>query len=197
MKTSLNALFNQQPVLSPSVLNQQGMVIWLLGLSGAGKSTIAGMLKAQLSDKGFFSIILDGDEMRAGLNKDLSFTVEDRLENVRRVAETANMLVGNNVITICSLITPLQEYRDLARERIQGRYFEVFVDCPLAVCEQRDVKGLYKKARENKIKNFTGIGAAFTPSQQSDLVLHTSKFSAEECVSGLYNQIESFIHCQD
>lgn len=177
----------------PPVLNQEGMVIWLLGLSGAGKSTIAGLLKDKLSEKGFFSVILDGDNIRAGLNKDLSFTEEDRLENVRRVAEIANLLSGNKVITICSLITPLQEYRNLAKQIIQEQYFEVFVDCPLRVCEQRDVKGLYKKARENKIKNFTGIGSQFMPSTQSDLVLQTSKCTAEECVNILYQEIYSLI----
>ena len=110
---------NKPPqVENPVVLNQQGMVIWLLGLSGAGKSTIAGLLKDKLGANGFFSIILDGDDVRAGLNKDLSFSVEDRLENVRRVAEMANIMVGNHIITICSLITPLQEYRDLARKLI-------------------------------------------------------------------------------
>jgi len=183
--------------LKPSVLKQKGMVVWLLGLSGAGKSTIAGLLKEKLAEDGFFSIILDGDVMREGINKNLSFSTEDRMENVRRVAEMANMLAQNEVITICSLITPLEEHRELVREIIKSKYFEVFVDCPLSVCEERDVKGLYKKARANQIKNFTGIGSQFTPSAQSDLVLPTSKESAQASVQTLYADILPFIHRAD
>lgn len=180
--------YAQQPVL-----RQNGMVIWLLGLSGAGKSTIAGLLKATLTEHQYFAVILDGDQLRQNLNKDLSFSVTDRMENIRRTAEMASLLVQNQVITICALITPLQEYRDLVKSTVRGKYFEVFVDCPMAVCENRDVKGLYKQARENKISDFTGIGSVFAPALQPDLVLRSAEQSAEDCAAQLFQQVIPYI----
>lgn len=163
-----------------SILKQRGIVVWLLGLSGAGKSTIATLLEKELTSLGYFSVLLDGDNLRSGINKNLTFAGEDRTENIRRAAEIAKILVCNNIITICSFITPLQEHRDLASEIIGEDYFEVFVDCPLEICEERDVKGLYKKARNEGIANFTGISSRFEPSASSHLTLTTACQSPEE-----------------
>jgi adenylylsulfate kinase len=170
-------------------LNQNGFVIWLYGLSGAGKTTISTLLKEKLSLSGYFSIILDGDNLRSGINKDLMFTLDDRLENIRRVAEIAKLLAQNNVITICSLITPLKDYRALAKGILKGQYFEVYIDCPLEVCEKRDVKGLYKLSREKKIKNFTGIDSAFEPSYNSDLVISTVDTTPQQATQTLYDSV--------
>lgn len=176
-------------VLQKSLLNQHGIVVWLMGLSGAGKSTIAGLLEKKLLHNNYFSVLLDGDELRAGINKDLSFTEDDRTENIRRVAEIAGILVRKNIIVICSLITPLRKHRDLAAEIIGKSYYEVFVDCPLLVCEQRDVKGLYQKARNNEITNFTGIGADFEPSETPSLTLHTNHQLPQQSGDTLYSHI--------
>lgn len=162
------------------------MVVWLLGLSGAGKSTIAILLKERLAADGVFSAVLDGDELRAGINQDLSFSTADRTENVRRAAEIAKVLAGNRIVTICSFITPLQEHRDLARTIIGEGYFEVFIKCPLEVCEKRDVKGLYKKARAEGISNFTGVTADFEASFSSDLTIFTDAQTPEESSDLLY-----------
>ena len=181
----------QQPVFSTasSLLQQTGMVVWLMGLSGAGKSTIAGLLKQKLEEDGIFSVLLDGDTLRGGINKNLGFSDSDRLENVRRAAEIANMLAENNVVAICSLITPLHEHQQVVRETIKMPYFEVFVDCPIMVCEQRDVKGLYKKARQNEIKHFTGISASFKAPLHADLRLYTADQEPAQSTESLYVQI--------
>jgi adenylylsulfate kinase len=176
-----------------SVLNQKGIVIWLMGLSGAGKSTIAGLLKEKLTENGVFSIVLDGDTMREGINKNLGFTDTDRLENVRRVAEMAQMLANNHVVAICSLITPLHEHQQMVRNTIKMPYFEVFVDCPVAVCEQRDVKGLYKKARRNEIKDFTGISAPFLSPLHAEMILNTADEEPSESMLLLYKRIMPLI----
>lgn len=169
--------------------SQKGIVIWLLGLSGAGKSTIAALLKEKLAADGYFSVILDGDELRSGVNQDLSFSTTDRAENIRRAAEIARILIGNNIITICSFITPLQDHRELARSVIGDDYFEVFINCPLEICEQRDVKGLYKKARTEGISNFTGVTARFEPSLNSNLTLFTNAQTPQESCELLYTNV--------
>jgi adenylyl-sulfate kinase len=179
-----------ESVLSASPLTyQNGMVIWLMGLSGAGKSTIAQLLKNELADNGIFSIVLDGDTMRETICKDLGFTPEDRLENVRRVAGIAQLLAQNNVVTICSLITPLHNHQQTVRDIVKTNYFEVFVDCPITVCEDRDVKGLYKLARQNKIKRFTGISAAFCPPTNPNLILKTSQANPQQSMLQLYDEV--------
>jgi adenylylsulfate kinase len=185
----MNDLFSTTPPKN-SLLKQRGIVVWLLGLSGAGKSTLATLLEKELTEKGYFSVMLDGDNLRSGINKNLSFNSEDRAENIRRAAEIAKLLVSNNIITICSFITPLQAHRDLAREIIGEDYFEVFVDCPLEVCEQRDVKGLYKKARREGIANFTGISSSFEPSASSELILTTAQQSPQESVEILLEALK-------
>lgn len=180
---------------SPTLLQQKGMVVWLMGLSGAGKSTIAELLKQKLADDGIFSILLDGDALREGINKNLGFDDSDRLENVRRAAEIANMLAENNIVAICSLITPLHEHQQVVRNTIRMPYFEVFVDCPLTVCEKRDVKGLYKKARQNEIKHFTGISAPFKTPLHADLTLCTADQEPTQSTQALYLHIINSIKC--
>ncbi|MFD1629180.1 adenylyl-sulfate kinase [Pseudopedobacter beijingensis] len=184
-KSPISAVFD----LNKPILNQKGIVVWLLGLSGAGKSTISLLLEERLRSNGFFSVLLDGDKLRSGMNQDLSFSRTDRSENIRRTAEVAKILADHNVVVICSLITPLQEHRNIANRILTQDYFEVYVDCPLNICEQRDVKGLYKKARNKEIPNFTGISSAFEPVIKPSLVLSTSVQTPDESTRLLYHAI--------
>jgi len=143
-------------------LKQRGKVIWFTGLSGSGKTTLASMLEKRLFEFNYFCQILDGDNVRSGINKNLMFTEEDRIENIRRIAEVSKLFMNCGIILICSFISPTNKMREMAREIIgEEDFLEVFVNTPLEVCEQRDPKGLYKKARAGEIKNFTGISAPF------------------------------------
>lgn len=173
----------------PLTLIQRGLVIWVFGLSGSGKTTISTLLSEKLKTAGFFSIALDGDVLRTGINKDLGFSESDRSENIRRAAEIAKLMLDNNVITICSFITPLAKQRALAAEIIGEGYFEVFLDCPLNVCKARDVKGLYKKADLNLIQNFTGISAEFEPATNANLVIDTDAEDAVSSMERLFQEI--------
>ncbi len=186
------------PLQGPSknnfpVPDQKGMVIWLFGLSGSGKTTISTLLKEKLQREGFFATTLDGDVLREGINRDLGFSESDRAENIRRAAEIAKLMMLNNIITICSFITPLEQHRKLAGEIIGERYFEVFLDCPLAICKERDVKGLYKDADLKLISNFTGVSARFEPAINANLVIKTNTESAIESVDKLFSKIISYI----
>lgn len=176
-----------------SGLNQKGMVIWLFGLSGSGKTTISTLLKEKLEKEGFFTVTLDGDVLRSGINKDLGFSESDRAENIRRAAEIAKLMLTNNIITICSFITPLKDHRTLAAEIIGEEYFEVYLDCPLAICQERDVKGLYKNAGLNLIKNFTGVSAKFEPAINANLIIETHKESPVESRDKVFAEIISKI----
>lgn len=143
-------------------LKQQGKVIWFTGLSGSGKTTLASELEKKLFELNYFCQILDGDNVRSGINKNLRFTEEDRMENIRRIAEIGKLFMNCGIILICSFISPTDEMRNMAREIIgEEDFLEIFVNTPLEVCEQRDPKGLYKKARAGEISNFTGISAPF------------------------------------
>ncbi|MGB0430930.1 MAG: adenylyl-sulfate kinase, partial [Bacteroidia bacterium] len=143
-------------------LEQRGKVIWLIGLSGSGKSTIAKTIEKKLFQEGFITQLLDGDNLRFGLNGDLTFNANDRVENLRRTAEVAKLFKDAGLVTFCSFITPTEESRQKAKTVIgNDDYIEVYIDCPLEICEQRDVKGLYKKARSGEIPNFTGISSPF------------------------------------
>lgn len=173
-----------------NLLNQKGIVLWLVGLSGSGKSTIAKGLERKLFEKGFYTQLLDGDNLRSGLNNNLNFTDEDRKENLRRTAEVAKLFMNAGVVTIASFITPTSESRNGIKDIIgQNDYAEIFINCPLEVCEERDVKGLYKKARSGEIPFFTGISSPFEPPQQPDLELRTDQKSLIDCVS----ELEAFI----
>jgi adenylylsulfate kinase len=180
-----------------SNLEQNGMVIWLTGLSGAGKSTIANALEILLNQYGFFTISLDGDLIRSGMNKDLGYTATDRSENIRRVQEMSKILVQKNIIVLCSFITPDQQYRNENRKALGNQYFEVFVDCPVSICESRDVKGLYKKARNLEIDHFTGIDAGFDTPVNPDLILNSHHQTLEECVDTLFKVVRPLVSTQE
>jgi adenylyl-sulfate kinase len=170
------------------LLNQRAVLIWFTGLSGSGKSTLAVQLEAQLSDLGFKTYLLDGDNIRAGLNKDLSFTDEGRIENIRRIGEVAKLLLDAGVVVLSAFISPFQADRQQVKEIVGAKnYVEVFVDAPLEVCEQRDVKGLYKKARAGEVKNFTGIDSPYEAPVNADVVLPTGELNVEESIAKLMN----------
>jgi bifunctional enzyme CysN/CysC len=156
-------------------------VLWFTGLSGAGKSTIANLLEKRLHALGHHTYVLDGDNVRHGLNKDLGFTEADRVENIRRVAETAKLMVDAGLIVLVSFISPFRNERRMARELVQeGEFFEVFVDTPLAVAEARDVKGLYKKARRGDLQNFTGIDSPYERPEAPEIHVDTTRISIAE-----------------
>ncbi|MCE3254387.1 MAG: adenylylsulfate kinase [Cellvibrio sp.] len=163
------------------LLQQKPCCIWLTGLSGAGKSTIANALDAVLHSQGKKSFLLDGDNLRHGLNKDLGMSEIDRAENIRRVGEVAKLLVEAGLIVVCAFISPYRRDRQMVRSIFaQGSFIEVFIDTPLNVCESRDPKGLYKKARQGILKNFTGISDPYEAPQAPELTLDTSRNSVED-----------------
>jgi adenylyl-sulfate kinase len=165
---------------------REGSVLWLTGLSGAGKSTLATALGKSLKERGERVTVLDGDVLRQGLCKDLGFSQADRTENLRRASEVAKLLADEGFIVITAFISPLASQRAMARECIgEDRFKEVFVDCPLEVCESRDPKGLYKKARQGELPEFTGITSPFEPPIKPDIHLRTDSASIEETVQRL------------
>ncbi|WP_101845886.1 adenylyl-sulfate kinase [Halobacillus sp. Marseille-P3879] len=156
-------------------------VIWLTGLSGSGKSTIANIVNQKLYEKGLQTYVLDGDNVRHGLNKDLGFGDQDREENIRRVGEVAKLFADSGTIVLASFISPFRSDRDQIRENLaEGEFVEVFVDCPLEECENRDPKGIYKKVRNGEIPSFTGIDSPYEAPVQSELVIQTEQETAEE-----------------
>jgi len=173
-----------------ALLQQKGKVIWMVGLSGSGKSTLARAAENTLHQEKKLTMLLDGDNLRTGVNNNLGFSEEERRENIRRAAEVAKLFANCGVVTICSLISPTESIRQMAKEIIgNDAYFEVYIDCPLEVCEQRDVKGLYAKARKGEIKEFTGISSPFEEPQHPDLRLKTGEESIEECHQLLVDKI--------
>jgi bifunctional enzyme CysN/CysC len=166
--------------------NQKPCVLWFTGLSGSGKSTLANELEKKLFEMGHRTYVLDGDNVRHGLNKDLGFTQEDRIENIRRVAEVAKLMVDAGLIVLTTFISPYRADREMARSLFnEGEFFEIFVDTPLEVCEKRDPKGLYKKARKGEIKNFTGIDSAYEVPKHADLTISTHKDMIEQTIKKL------------
>ncbi len=168
------------------LLGQCGTMLWFTGLSGSGKSTIAIALERELHKRGLLCRILDGDNIRTGINANLGFSAEDRCENIRRVAEVAKLFVDTGIITIAAFVSPTEELRNIA-ERIIGQadFKEIYISTPIEECERRDVKGLYARARKGEVKNFTGISAPFEAPQHPALSLDTSRLSVEECVNSL------------
>jgi adenylylsulfate kinase len=170
------------------LLGQRGVVIWLYGLSGSGKSTIANMAERMLHEAGRFTIILDGDNLRSGLNNNLGFSDEDRSENIRRNSEVAKLFASQGMITFVSVITPRRALRALARETIGEDFFEVFVKADYATCAERDPKGLYAKAEAGTLKQFTGKDSGFEePEEEGELVLDTDATTAAECAQKLHD----------
>ena len=157
-------------------------VLWFTGLSGSGKSTIARHFETLLYEKGILSYVLDGDNVRHGLNKDLGFSEEDRKENIRRIAEVTHLFYDAGIFVMVCFISPYRKDRDAARKLVGDDFVEIFVDCTLEECEKRDVKGLYKKARDGEIKDFTGISAPYEKPKNPEIILHTDKESVEQCV---------------
>ena len=163
------------------LLNQKGCVIWFTGLSGSGKSTLANAVEHVLHQQNHHTYVLDGDNVRHGLNKNLGFSPEDREENIRRIGEVAKLFADAGTIVMTAFISPYRSDRDQARELIaEDRFVEVFVDCPLDVCEERDTKGLYKKARAGEIKEFTGISAPYEAPLDPEVTVNTAELSLEE-----------------
>ncbi len=165
-----------------SITGQKSAVIWFTGLSGSGKSTVANALEIRLNQAGKLSYLLDGDNVRLGLCSDLSFSDVDRKENIRRVAHVAKLLYEANVITLVSFISPFRHERDTARSLIGVDFLEIFVSTPLEVCEQRDSKGLYSKARKGEIPFFTGISSPYEPPEHPELTLYSHQETLEESV---------------
>jgi adenylylsulfate kinase len=170
------------------LLQQRARLIWFTGLSGSGKSTLAVQLEAQLFARGFKTYLLDGDNIRTGLNRDLSFTDEGRVENIRRIGEVSKLLLDAGVIVLSAFISPFKADREQVKTIVgSSNYIEVFVDTPLEICEQRDVKGLYKKARAGEVKNFTGIDSPYERPESPDLVIKTETLTVEQSVERLLN----------
>jgi adenylylsulfate kinase len=170
----------------------KGATVWLTGLSGSGKSTIAVDLEKRLCERGVRTYILDGDNIRHGLNKNLGFSPDDRTENIRRIGEVAKLFTDAGVVAITAFISPYRADRDQVRALMKpGDFVEVHVDCPVEVCEQRDVKGLYKKARAGEIKEFTGISAPYEAPAKAELTLKSHELSLEQSVAAVLGYLES------
>lgn len=168
------------------LLGQKGVMLWFTGLSGSGKSTVAIALERELQKRGLLCRILDGDNIRTGINANLGFSADDRRENIRRVAEVAKLFVDTGIITIAAFVSPTEDLRNLAQHIIgKDDFKEIFISTPIEECERRDVKGLYARARRGEVKNFTGISAPFEAPQHPALSLDTSKLSLEESVAKL------------
>ena len=173
------------------LLGHQGKVVWFTGLSGSGKSTIANALEQRLHERGVLTYILDGDNVRQGLNRDLGFTDADRVENIRRTAEVAKLMLDAGAVVITAFISPFRSERDMARELFEpGEFIEVFLDVPLAVVEQRDPKGLYQKVRRGELPHFTGIDSPYEPPQAAELTLKTDVLSVDDSVARILELLD-------
>lgn len=176
-------------------LKQNAKVIWFTGLSGSGKTTVSSALEKKLFENGYFTQLLDGDNIRTGINSNLSFSQEDRVENIRRIAEVSKLMMDCGVIVLCAFISPTNEIRNMARSIIgEDDFIEIFVDTPIEVCEQRDTKGLYKKARKGEIQNFTGVSSRFENPVNPDIVIDTSIMPLEISVKKILVSIIHYIH---
>lgn len=172
------------------LMNQKPRLIWFTGLSGSGKSTLAVQLEAALHAQGFKTYLLDGDNIRSGLNKDLTFTDDARVENIRRISEVCKLFLDAGVVLLSAFISPFKSDREQVKSIVGAEnYIEVFVDAPLEICEQRDVKGLYKKARAGEVKNFTGISSPYEKPANPDIVIATDKMSVEQSIDVLMKSI--------
>ncbi len=169
-------------------------LIWFTGLSGSGKSTLAGKLEEEFFKRGVHTYMLDGDNIRLGLNKDLGFSLDDRTENIRRIAEVSKLFIDAGLVVLAAFVSPLRKDRDFVRSLFSEEEFvEVFVDCPLEVCEQRDTKGLYAKARRGEIKDFTGISSPFEAPIQSEFTIKTNKNDVTNSLKAILDHLKDEI----
>ncbi len=176
------------------IKNQKSILLWFTGLSGSGKSTIANELEIFLNKKNYHTYILDGDNTRKGINSDLDFSDSSRKENIRRVGEMANLFLDAGVIVIAGFISPFASDRQKVRELVgEENFVEIFINCPLEICEKRDVKGLYAKARKGEIKNFTGIDSPFEEPENPELVLHSNQETPEESTEKIIEYLKERI----
>lgn len=192
------SLFNQKFNISRKERNlisgHNSKVIWITGLSGSGKSTVANGLEELLFKKNIRTYTLDGDNIRRGINKELTFTEEDRTENLRRIGEIVKLFIDAGVVVIAAFISPMKKDRQMLREIIgEEDFFEVFINTPIEICEQRDAKGLYKKARSGEILNFTGISAPYEAPENPDVTINTEKQSAKEAAELIWSKLEKSI----
>lgn len=190
--TNIHPIFDQllQRSDKEAMLNQRSCVLWMTGLSGSGKSTIAKGLEKKLHEAGYLSYVLDGDNVRSGINANLGFSEEDRLENIRRVSEVSKLFLQAGVITINSFVSPTKDVRQLAKDIIGAEDFiEVYINAPFEVCAQRDVKGLYKKALAGEIKNFTGLDGPFEAPDNAEIEIKTAEMSVEDSVEQIFQQL--------
>ena len=193
-KKSKNVVWQQQAVSRKqreSLNKHRGAILWFTGLSGAGKSTISSSVEAALHERGILTMVLDGDNIRHGLCSDLGFSETDRQENIRRIGETAKLFMESGVVILTAFISPFRSDRQSARGLVNEEDFsEIYVECPLEVCEDRDIKGLYKKARNGEINNFTGISSPYEVTENASLTVNTDELSIEECVEKVIKYCE-------
>jgi len=173
-----------------NLLKQKSKLLWFTGLSGSGKSTVANSLDIRLNESGKATYLLDGDNIRLGINSDLGFSMFDRSENIRRIGEIGKLFVDAGIITIACFISPLKENRKMVREALGEDFIEVFVDCPLEECEKRDPKDLYKKARLGVIKEFTGITSPYEKPENPEIVINTKEQTIDQCVDKILDYIK-------
>jgi adenylylsulfate kinase len=174
-----------------SIKNQKSSILWFTGLSGSGKSTIANAVEKKLNELNKHTYLLDGDNIRMGLNRGLSFSDEDRVENIRRIGEVAKLFVDSGIIVLTAFISPFQQERDTVRGLVkEDEFIEIYIDTSLKVCESRDPKGLYKKARNMEIANFTGISAPYDTPNKAEIHLKTEQLSIKECADIVVNYLE-------
>jgi adenylylsulfate kinase len=179
-------------------LGQRSKVLWMTGLSGSGKSTIAQHLERELHNRGFFAQVLDGDNIRSGINNNLGFSLDDRRENIRRIAEVSKLFLNAGLIAIDCFISPTLEIRQYAREIIgPDDFIEIYINTPLEICEKRDVKGLYKKARSGAIKGFTGIDSPYEPPVHPAVEIKTAELSVEAAVEQIYQHLLPHIQLKE
>lgn len=190
---SQNVVWHQTAVKRQDRNNLHGhksLILWFTGLSGSGKSTLANALEARLHSDGCTTIVLDGDNVRHGLCGDLGFSTEDRVENIRRIGEMSKLFLDAGVIPLTAFISPFNEDRQRVRDLVEGgEFFEIYCKCSLETCEERDVKGMYKKARAGEIKDFTGISSPYDVPESAEAVIDTDKYSIDECVGQIMDKL--------
>lgn len=193
MKTE-NTVWHQTNVTKvqrATLKQQKPCLLWYTGLSGSGKSTVANAVDALLFERGHHSYLLDGDNVRHGLNGDLGFSDTDRIENIRRISEVSKLFIDSGLIVSTAFISPFAQDRAMARDLLEdGEFIEVYIDTPIEICEQRDPKGLYKKARAGEIKDFTGIDSAYDVPEKPEVHIETAKYSIEECAEQIVSYLE-------